>query len=188
MVRSRLAASGAGNAAARLAATPSPGPAAAAVPRGSSDAVFVSYPAGLGDNRSTRRGSGVQRVLGLAIFDDIRGGEKWRQSIVDGITGSSVVVLVLSPNSLGSENVEREISLAQEMRRPVLPLQIAPVTMDGGFRYLLAGVQLIDGATRSPGPIAGAGSTPSNHGRRPCYDERSAAGRFAGGRPGGTGA
>ena len=44
----------------------------------------------------------------------IQGGDSWRKSIVDAISACDVFLIVISPNSVGSRNVTKEISMADE--------------------------------------------------------------------------
>ena len=53
--------------------------------------------------------------------DDIRGGEQWRQSIIAGITSSEKLILFLSPNSVASVNLQREVTIASEYHLQIIP-------------------------------------------------------------------
>ena len=107
--------------------------------------VFVSY-----SRKDSDRAAEIVRNLESAGYevwrdtDDIRGGETWRRSITHGITTARLVMLLVSPNSLASENVERELSIAQDQHKRILPVSITPATISDGFQYLLAGVQILD--------------------------------------------
>ena len=72
------------------------------------------------------------------------GHDRWRRSIVVGIRESAAVIVVLSPNSVKSENVERELSVAAENKKRVIPLLYQPCILPDGFQYELAGLQHID--------------------------------------------
>ncbi len=63
--------------------------------------------------------------------DDIRGSERWRTSVATAIRGSDVVLLVVSPPSMASSSVEREISVAAEDSLRILPVVIeaAPISV-----------------------------------------------------------
>lgn len=76
--------------------------------------------------------------------DDIRGGEQWRASIAKGIAAADRVLLLSSPASLQSENVAREISIADDLDKPILPLVLEASEVPAEFQFLLAGVQTID--------------------------------------------
>lgn len=74
----------------------------------------------------------------------IRGGEQWRQRIVNAIENAVVLVLVLSPNSVVSDNVRKELDLAESSKIPILPVAIVPVEIPTAMKYQLAGIQVID--------------------------------------------
>jgi hypothetical protein len=74
----------------------------------------------------------------------IAGGEQWRREIVDAVRNASVFLLFLSPNSARSENVRKEIDLAEQARVRILPVAIAPLDIPDGMKYQLAGVQIIE--------------------------------------------
>jgi hypothetical protein len=74
---------------------------------------------------------------------DLRGSDEWRQSIVDAIRAADVVVLVISPRSMASTDVEREITVAAEEQRRILPVVLEHADLTGSIRYELAGVQHI---------------------------------------------
>jgi hypothetical protein len=74
---------------------------------------------------------------------DLRGSDEWRQSIVDAIRAADVVVLVISPRSMASNDVEREITVAAEEQRRILPVVLEHADLTGSIRYELAGVQHI---------------------------------------------
>jgi len=53
---------------------------------------------------------------------DIRGGTQWRQSIANGIEQSGAFLLVISPDSMGSEYVQLELEIAEQQGKPIFPL------------------------------------------------------------------
>jgi len=55
---------------------------------------------------------------------DIRPSEHWDRAVERAIAGARCVVVLLSPRSVASENVADEISLAIELRKPILPVMI----------------------------------------------------------------
>src|SRR5258708_6152651 len=71
------------------------------------------------------------RERGLTVWIDfkaIQGGDDWRQSIVDGVSASSVILLAVSPDSLHSPYVEIELDITREAKRPIIPILMRPVT------------------------------------------------------------
>jgi hypothetical protein len=87
--------------------------------------------------------------------DDIPGGAAWRRSIGEGIAGADVVLVVVTPASVASSNVERELTVADEQVKPLLPVLVEPTVIPPSLSFLLAGVQHVDLTTqRYPEAIA----------------------------------
>ena len=112
--------------------------------------VFVSY--------SRKDAEFVDRLdrdlttLGHEVWVDrsdiVGGGEdRWRRSIVNAIRDSEAMLLVVSPNSIASDNVERELSVAADNKKRVIPVVHQQCELPSGFEYELAGVQYIDFTT-----------------------------------------
>jgi len=84
---------------------------------------------------------------GLDVWIDrvnIKGGELWTVEIVEAIDTADSFVLMLSPHSTASDNVRKEVQLAQDANRKLFPLLLAAVKLPPQFRYQLAGIQIID--------------------------------------------
>jgi len=84
---------------------------------------------------------------GIDVWVDrsgIQAGELWRSQIVEAIAKASAFVLILSPNSIQSDNVRKELDLAESEKRRILPVLISHVELPPTMRYQLAGVQMID--------------------------------------------
>ena len=80
---------------------------------------------------------------------DIRGGSAWREAISQAINGSQAVVVLLSVQATDSESVARELSLADEMSKLILPVVVGECDVRlGRLAYTLSGLQLIDGLLR----------------------------------------
>jgi hypothetical protein len=75
----------------------------------------------------------------------IAGGDHWRQEIVDAIENCTVFILALSPHSVRSENVRKEVDLADSANRLILPIELQPITdLPAKLKYQLAGIQRIN--------------------------------------------
>jgi hypothetical protein len=86
------------------------------------------------------------RAAGLKVWMDqsgIDGATLWAQEITDAIRRAKVCVLFGSTASFASSHVIREVSLAVEERKPILPLQLDPIETPSAMRYQLAGIQHI---------------------------------------------
>jgi hypothetical protein len=86
------------------------------------------------------------RASGLAVWMDqsgIDGATLWAQEITDAIRRAKICLLFASAASFGSKHVARELSLAVEEGKPILPLHLEPVETPSTLRYQLAGIQHI---------------------------------------------
>jgi hypothetical protein len=75
----------------------------------------------------------------------IIGGEQWRAAIVAAIEAADVFIILLSPNSIQSTNVRKELDLAETAGIRILPITLAQVSIPAEMKYQLAGVQIIEG-------------------------------------------
>lgn len=69
------------------------------------------------------------RNAGLEVWYDVsnlRGGSRWRIEIEAALRNSEFVVVVLSPDSMISEWVEREFLFASNLERKIIPLMYRP--------------------------------------------------------------
>ena len=107
--------------------------------------VFVSY--------SRRNKEIVDRIVGemnranMAVWidrEDIKAGNSWRVQIVQAIDTCEAFVLMLSAHSAISENVHKEINLAQDSKRKTFVLLLERIQLPAEIRYQLAGLQFID--------------------------------------------
>ncbi len=109
------------------------------------------------------------RASGCSIWIDTQGIEaatSWSREIVTAIDTCKVVLLLLSESSVASHNVVKEVSLASESRKTIIPVDLEHVDLTADLRYQLAGLQRVkyadfDGILRGLDRIgAVAGSTP----------------------------
>ena len=83
------------------------------------------------------------RVAGMSVWIDQHGIEaatSWSKEIVDAIESSKAFVILLSESSLKSANVVKELSIASEARRSIVPIDLERVTIPSDFKYQLAGL------------------------------------------------
>ena len=69
------------------------------------------------------------QAAGLEVWYDLsglEGGTRWGQEIQSAIEASQVFVVVLSPNSIDSQWVEREFMYAESMKKKIIPLLYQP--------------------------------------------------------------
>ena len=107
--------------------------------------VFISYAA----KDRTRVLDLVERLraAGVSVWIDqmgIEGATMWSQEIVAAIRSCKVLILAISENSAGSENVVKEVALASEGRKRILPVYLAQAEIPESMAYQLAGIQRIE--------------------------------------------
>ena len=75
---------------------------------------------------------------------DIVGGAEWQERIVRAIKDTDVFVIALSPDSVASPEVRRELAIADRERKPVVPVALRPVDVPDALEYALVNLQRID--------------------------------------------
>jgi uncharacterized protein YecT (DUF1311 family) len=75
---------------------------------------------------------------------DIRPGENFQGSIVRAIRDAGVMVLVFSSNANNSDEIKKEMALASQSHKMVIPVRAEDVTPSEDFTYELATRQWID--------------------------------------------
>ena len=86
-------------------------------------------------------------AAGIGVWidrEDIKAGKTWRVQIVEAIATCDAFVLMLSSNSAASDNVRREIDLAQDAGCAVFILKLDPVKLPAEMLYQLVGLQHIE--------------------------------------------
>ncbi len=104
--------------------------------------IFISYSSK--DREKAEQLTELLSSAGLSVWIDQSGidvATSWSGEIVDAIEGCKAFVVLLSPNSIDSVNVVKEVSLAAERRKKILPLDLEPVALPRDLAYHLAGIQ-----------------------------------------------
>ncbi len=86
------------------------------------------------------------RQAGVSVWIDygsIDGALLWHQEIADAIEACKALVLFASAASLSSPHVVREVSLALDMNKPILPVFLEATEIPRSLRYQLTGIQHI---------------------------------------------
>ena len=107
--------------------------------------IFISY--SRRDTETVDQIAGSLNDSGLDVWldrHDIKAGNQWRVQIVEAIDTCEAFVLMLSPHSAASDNVRKEIDLAQDAGRTIFAILLEPVKLPATIRYQLAGLQFID--------------------------------------------
>ena len=76
--------------------------------------------------------------------EEIHGGDLWREEIVEAIDNAYAFVLMLSPGSVASDNVRKEVDVAEGAAKALIPVLLAPAKLPSRLRYQLAGIQWIE--------------------------------------------
>ena len=86
-------------------------------------------------------------TAGMSVWIDqmsIEGATMWSQEIVAAIRNCKVLILAISENSADSENVVKEVALASEGRKRILPVYLASAEIPESMAYQLAGIQRVE--------------------------------------------
>ena len=78
---------------------------------------------------------------------DLSGGQQFKEQIPAAIDASDVVVFVQSSSALNSREIPKEISIAFDDEKLIIPFRLDDAKPKGNLRYDLAGIEYID-ATR----------------------------------------
>ncbi len=104
--------------------------------------IFISY-----SSRDREQADLLTELLasaGLSVWIDqvgIEAATSWSEEIVNALDGCKAFIVMLSPHSIESKNVVREVALAFEKNKKILPLDLEPVSLPASMQYHLAGLQ-----------------------------------------------
>ena len=107
--------------------------------------VFISY--GSADRERIQDLVTRLRQAGVTVWIDeagIEGAAMWSQEIVSAINNCNILILAISTNSAQSKNVVRELALASEDDKTILPVFIEPTEIPESMKYQLAGIQRVE--------------------------------------------
>ena len=107
--------------------------------------VFISYAAKDRD-RVALLVEGLQQA-GVSVWIDMAGIEvaaMWSREIVSAIRECKVLLLSISPHSTESENVVKELALASERKKTIIPIYLEPAEIPETMEYQLAGIQRVE--------------------------------------------
>ena len=109
--------------------------------------IFVSYARKDADAANRLVGTLAEAGYEAWIDREIPGGELWKKRVVEAIEGAHAFLILLSPSSVASDNVRKELDVADSRKKLILPLVIAPMKVPPEMEYSLAGLQRIDFAS-----------------------------------------
>src|SRR5262245_1616367 len=84
------------------------------------------------------------RSHGYSVWIDqggIGGAMNWSSEIVSAINDCKTLLFLISSNSIHSENIAREVHLASEKHKSILPVVLERVQLPVMFEYPLSGLQ-----------------------------------------------
>ena len=87
------------------------------------------------------------REAGYSVWLDdtnIESAALWAEQIVEGLKNCKLLMLMASEDSLASANVLKEVMLASELEKILLPVYLEECKLPSKFQYQLAGIQHID--------------------------------------------
>jgi hypothetical protein len=102
--------------------------------------IFISYSSK--DREKAEQLTELLASAGLSVWIDKQGigaATSWSAEIYDAIDTCKALVVMLSPTSIESKNVSREVALAFEKNKKILPLDLEPVELTRDLGYHLAG-------------------------------------------------
>jgi formylglycine-generating enzyme required for sulfatase activity len=103
--------------------------------------IFISY--SRQDEAFARRLAGSLSYLGADVWidvDDIPAGMKWSSAIQQGLDTADLMIVIMSPDSMASKNVEDEWQYYLDNRKPVIPVLLKPAKI----HFQLNRIQYID--------------------------------------------
>lgn len=99
------------------------------------------------------------KIRCFVAYRDIPRGVVWARAIVEALDESRMMVVVFSDHFNNSDQVDREIELASEDRKPILTLRITDDVFKGAKKYYLKNINWIDAF---PNPDAVFGTVVEN--------------------------
>lgn len=108
--------------------------------------IFISYTT-RGDADAAFRLVDLLEASGIKCWiapRDIDEGENWADAIPNAIEGCHLVVLLLSDQSMASEEIKKEVNLANSRNKKILPVRLENIPLRASFEYHLATKQWID--------------------------------------------
>lgn len=111
------------------------------------DQIFISY--SRKDFAMANKLNKRFRKINYSVWfdrEDIQAGHLWRSQIVEGIEKCELYVIVLTANSIISDNVRRELDLARAKSKSILPIVMdsEPLPLSKDMEYQLVGLQRVN--------------------------------------------
>jgi adenylate cyclase len=107
--------------------------------------VFVSY--SRGDQDRVFELTAKLRAAGVSLWIDqgaIDAAALWSEQIVNALESAKALLLIVTPSSVHSDNVAKEVMLVSERKGHILPVHLEPTVIPPTLKYQLAGIQHIE--------------------------------------------
>ena len=113
--------------------------------------IFISY--NKQDKDFTAQLADDLQEYGFKVWYDpnIGGGEQWKETIVAKLKSAEEVIVVLSPNSIDSDWVQYEGSMASVLGKNIYPILIANLRVDQNLPPWMERIQYINFAAVGAG-------------------------------------
>jgi adenylate cyclase len=105
--------------------------------------IFMSYSSQ--DREKAVSLAGELRALGTSVWIDqaIDGASRWSSEIAKALDECKVLILLVSKSSLASRNCVKEVIIAAEADKQILPVDLEDIPLSHEFKYHLAGIQRV---------------------------------------------
>ncbi len=106
--------------------------------------IFISY--SRKDSQAALMLAEKLRAVGASVWMDsasLAAAETWSAEIVSAIEGCSIFIVLLSTDSVASVNVTKEVSLASESKKRIVPIELYRCELNPAMKYALAGLQKV---------------------------------------------
>ena len=87
------------------------------------------------------------RAVGVGVWVDegnIDAATLWSESIVEAIAECHVLIMMVSSHSTDSHNVVKEVMIASEGKKTILPIYLEPAEIPTKLKYQLTGIQHLE--------------------------------------------
>ena len=87
------------------------------------------------------------RSTGISVWVDegnIDAATLWSESIVDAIAECTVLIMMVSLHSTNSHNVVKEVMIASESKKTILPIYLESAEIPSKLKYQLTGIQHLE--------------------------------------------
>ena len=107
--------------------------------------IFISHKNDPDHDIALRIGS-LLKENGISYWiapESIKGGKDFSLAIPPAINACEIFLLILSEHTCKSEHVRKEVMLAMNHKKTIIPLKIGDFELDDSYEYLLANIQII---------------------------------------------